>query len=312
MEHPKNKIMHDWVVFITVVDMRSFTAAARKLRCGAATVSKSVARLEDILGVELLSRNAHKVEITAAGYITYNRAKEIRQSWQELFSEINNQDARIKGKLRFSAPSILCEYAACSWVFDYINQNPDADVQLLSRDRTELTVASPEFDDLVFKSGMTDSPDLGHQSVGRVRFGLYASPDYLCRHPLISTPEDLNHHWIMKVDHPFLCLPIPFTKGQNTVELTVRNNTWLASNSVSSVLNMTLSGAGVCLALPDWVASQYVNTGELEIILPEWKLPEMPVWLVWRNRENYTRLFHDFRKYIADKWGDLSGVHIPL
>lgn len=306
MRDMNNRIMRDWVVFISVVEARSFTTAARKLHCSIASVSKTISRLEDTLGVILLSRNAHKVDITAAGYVTYTRAKEIRQSWQELFSEISNRDDRIKGKIRFSAPSVLCELAANHWALDYMHRNPAAKVQLLSRDRTELTVASPEFDDLVLKSGVTDSPDLVHQSIGNVRFRLYASPDYIRKNELIKSPEDLNSHWIMKVDHPFLRYPLTFTNGEETSELTILNDTCLASNNVPAMLNMALSGAGVCLALPDWVASRYVNSGELEMILPEWKLPEMPVWLVWRYRENYSALFHDFRNYIAGQWKTLS------
>lgn len=308
MKEISNRIMRDWTVFITVVEERSFTTAARKLRCSVASVSKSVARLEETLGVVLLSRNAHKMEITAAGHVTYNRAKEIRQSWQELFAEISNGEDGIKGTMRFSAPSVLCEFAAGQWVFDYMCRNPGAEIRLLSRDRTELTVASPEFDDLVLKSGMSDSPDLVHQSIGHVRFGLYASPDYLRKHPEIHTPDDLNRHWIMKTDHPFLHGPLTLTKGEETTELTVGSITTLVSNNIPALLNMALSGAGVCLALPDWLAVPHVQTGALEQVLPDWQLPEMPVWLVWRYREHYSNLFHDFRHYIAGQWKALSTV----
>ena len=301
-----NRIMRDWVVFITVIEVRSFTTAARKLRCSIASVSKSVARLEETLGVVLLSRNAHKMDVTAAGHVTYNGAKEIHRAWQELFTEISNVDDGIKGKMRFSAPSVLCECAAGQWVFDYMRRNPGAKVRLLSRDRTELTVASPEFDDLVLKSGMTDSPDLVHQSIGHVRFGLYASPGYLRTHPEIHTPDDLRRHWIMKVDHPFLRCPLSLTKGEETSELTVTDTTTLVSNNIPALLSMTLSGAGVCLALPDWMAAPHVQSGALAPVLPDWQLPEMPVWLVWRHREHYSHLFEDFRHYIAGRWEALS------
>lgn len=302
-----NRIMRDWIVFITVVEVRSFTTAARKLRCSIASISKSVSRLEETLSVVLLDRNAHKVDVTAAGNVTYNRAKEIRQSWQELFAEISNGNDCIKGKLRFSAPSILCEFAAGQWVFDYMSHNPGTEIHLLSRDRTELTVASPEFDDLVLKSGMIDSPGLVHHPIGNVRFGLYASPEYLCKHEAITVPDDLNHHWIMKVEHPFLRCPVTLVKGEEMSELTVVNTTTLASNNIPTMLKMTLSGAGVCVALPDWIAAPHVQTGALEYVLPDWHLPEMPVWLVWRCREQYSNLFHDFRNYIAGQWKGLSG-----
>lgn len=311
MRDISNRIMRDWVVFITVVEARSFTTTARKLHCSIAAVSKSISRLEETLGVILLNRNAHKVDITAAGQMTYLRAKEIRQSWQELSSEISNRDDCIRGKMRFSAPSVLCELAACHWVFDYMCRNPGAEIQLLSRDRTELTVASPEFDDLVLKSGMSDSPELVHQPIGNVRFALYASPEYLRKHQAPDIPDDLNRHRIMKVAHPFLRYPLTFTRGAETAELTIANTTSLASNNLPALLKMTLSGAGVCLALPDWLARQHVQAGALTPVLPDWQLPEMPLWLVWRSRDNYSKLFHDFRKYIAGQWKVLSTDPLP-
>jgi DNA-binding transcriptional LysR family regulator len=109
----------------------------------------------------------------------------------------------------------------------------------------------------------------------------------------------------MKVEHPFLQYPLSLTNDNQTYELHINNDTRLISNNVSSLLNMTLSGAGICLALPDWLASKFLKSGELERVLPEWQLPELPIYLVWRYRQNYSMLFNDFRKYIEVRWRDL-------
>lgn len=311
MQYLNNRLVKDWMIFIAVVEGRSFTHASKKLFCSVASVSKSISRLEDVLKVVLLTRNAHKVEITAAGYVAYNRAKEICQVYQELFSEISNHDNKIKGKLRFSAPSVLCEYAASQWVYHYMQENRDVELKLLSRDRTELTVISPEFDDLVLKSGVMDSSGLVHQSLGTVSFQICASPDYLAQHEKISTPDDLAHHWIMKVDHPFLSYPLSLTCDDGSINLSLKNDASLVSNNIPSLLKMTLSGAGVCVALPEFIATCYVKRNELMVVLPEWTLPQMPIYLVWRWREHYSRLFFDFRKYIEKKWSDLQENGIP-
>ncbi|EPF0317219.1 LysR family transcriptional regulator [Enterobacter chuandaensis] len=305
MRYNNNRLMKDWVVFITVVETCSFTLSAKKLFCSVASVSKSIARLEDILEVVLLSRNAHKVQITAAGFIAYNRAKEIYQVYQALFSELTSRDNRIKGKLRFSAPSVLCEYAASRWVYDYMHENKDAELRLLSRDRTELTTASPEFDDLVLKSGELNSADLVHHKLGTMKFSMCASPAYLEKHGEINSPDDLKNHWIMKSDHPFLDYPITLTKSEQSIELNIDSSTCLVSNSMSSMLKMSLEGSGVCLALPTWIISNYVKNKQLVLILPEWEIPEMQIYLVWRYRERYSNLFIDFRRYIQEKWAEL-------
>ncbi len=42
----------------------------------------------------------------------------------------------------------------------------------------------------------------------------------------------------------------------------------------------------------------------LEIILPEWRVPDLPIYLVWRHRQYYSPLFQRFLSFIEDKWNN--------
>ena len=61
--------------FIRVVDAGSFSGAAKQLRLGQPAVSKTIAQLEDRLGVRLLLRSTHRLMPTEAGRNFYERAK---------------------------------------------------------------------------------------------------------------------------------------------------------------------------------------------------------------------------------------------
>jgi len=61
--------------FVKVIDAGSFSAAARQLRVGQPAVSKTVAQLEERLGVALLLRTSRSFSATEAGRIFYERAK---------------------------------------------------------------------------------------------------------------------------------------------------------------------------------------------------------------------------------------------
>ena len=61
--------------FVRVVDAGSFSGAAKQLRIGQPGVSKTVAQLEDRLGVRLLLRSTHRLTPTEAGRSFYERAK---------------------------------------------------------------------------------------------------------------------------------------------------------------------------------------------------------------------------------------------
>ena len=52
--------------FVRVVDAGSFSGAAKQLRIGQPAVSKTIAQLEDWLGVRLLLRSTHRLTPTEA------------------------------------------------------------------------------------------------------------------------------------------------------------------------------------------------------------------------------------------------------
>ena len=62
-------------VFVRVIEAGSFSAAARDLNMGQPTVSKTIAGLEDRLGVGLLTRSTRKLSPTQAGTAFYERAR---------------------------------------------------------------------------------------------------------------------------------------------------------------------------------------------------------------------------------------------
>jgi DNA-binding transcriptional LysR family regulator len=66
--------MHEMELFVRVVETGSFSAAARDLTLGQPAVSKTIAGLEDRLGVRLLVRSTRQLTPTEAGMAFYERA----------------------------------------------------------------------------------------------------------------------------------------------------------------------------------------------------------------------------------------------
>src|ERR1700749_3753872 len=64
----------DMEVFVRVIEAGSFSAAARNLRIGQPAISKTIADLEDRLGVRLLVRSTRRLSPTEAGLAFYERA----------------------------------------------------------------------------------------------------------------------------------------------------------------------------------------------------------------------------------------------
>src|SRR5215510_2671668 len=88
--------------FVRVLDAGSFSAAAKHLKIGQPAVSKSVAQLEERLGVRLLMRSTHGVCPTEAGQTFYEHAVRAIEEADEADTTARGSDASLAGRLRIN------------------------------------------------------------------------------------------------------------------------------------------------------------------------------------------------------------------
>jgi len=302
MNIDNNRGMRDWLIFIRTAEAGSVTGAARLLDLTPAAVSKAVSRLEHYLDAPLFTRTSRGMLLTETGQTTVLRAREITASFYSLLEEIRNPDSKIKGVVRLTAPAIVCEYLANKWTFDYALTHPEVKVFLDSREREDLRRDSPELDDLVLRSGRIESDDLVHRSLSPVRLVLCASPCYLKKHAPVTHPRDLCRHMLFALHQNGLSGPLMLSRGEESFLLEARSGSSLSSSNLLAMFNLVLQGKGISLATPGWLAAGYIARGELVPVLPEWKIPDLPVWLIWRQRSRQTKLFTHFRDYVGQCW----------
>ncbi|WP_349887397.1 LysR family transcriptional regulator [Pantoea ananatis] len=302
MKNKKNHLIHDWMVYIKVVEKKSFSAAAAEMGVSRGAVSKSVAKLEGVTNAQLLSRNAHKLEMTVDGKTVYKKALKFCETYHNLLARIDNNE--MDGVLRLSAPAILCDSIISGWIMEYTEKNRNAKIHLLSREGASFSFDSPEFDDLVIKSGRMESPDLIHKNINPVPFGIYASPYYLKKFRMIETPEDLYGHQLLKLNHPSLNYPLSMKHQGIRKQFDLLSCKEFSSNNVRSLLHMALSGRGICVAAPQWSVQTFLCEGSLVEILGDWSLQPLPSYMVWRYRKWYSPLFKDFSLFLEEKWND--------
>lgn len=302
MNKDNNRGIRDWNIFIRAAGCGSFSEAARELTLSPAAVCKAIDRLENYLGTVLFNRDTRGTSLTAAGRKTLLHAQDISLAFQALLEDVRNPDNDVKGSIRLSAPAIVCEFLANEWAYDFVQAHPLVTVFLDSREKSDLNRDSPEFDDLVLRSGRIECEDLVHRRLSSLQLVLCASPDYLRAYPSVRHPRDLENHTILGLHHHGLAGNLTLFQGDESYTLDSTPSSGVSSNNLFSMLNLAIKGKGISLATPGWLASGYTQRDDLEIVLPEWKLPELPVWLVWRHRAVYTPLFMSFRDYVEQQW----------
>src|SRR3546814_5388335 len=95
--------LNDTLVFVKVVELGSFTAAARTLHLPKTTVSRKVHELEERLGAQLLHRTTRKLRFTDAGNIYFKHCQRIARDLYEAESPA--------GELKGGPRGWLCDNA---------------------------------------------------------------------------------------------------------------------------------------------------------------------------------------------------------
>lgn len=89
--------------FVYLVEKLNFTTTANKFFLTQPTLSKHMQIIEDTLGLPLLTRTTHTVEITEAGKAVYDSFKSIICEYDKLSREMERLQHSLSGQLRIGA-----------------------------------------------------------------------------------------------------------------------------------------------------------------------------------------------------------------
>ena len=121
--------------FVVVVDTGSFSAAARRLNVGQPAVSKTVAQLEERLGVKLLVRTTHGLTATEAGLNYYERARRLLEEADEAELAARGAGSSLRGKLRFCAAVTFARIHLMPHLPEFLAQHPELEIEAVLDDR---------------------------------------------------------------------------------------------------------------------------------------------------------------------------------
>ena len=96
--------LNDIRVFARVVDLRSISAAARKLGMPKSTVSRNVARLEQALGARLIQRSSRGLGLTDTGVVFHHHCLRILEDVEAAEAAVGQLRETPRGLLRVSVP----------------------------------------------------------------------------------------------------------------------------------------------------------------------------------------------------------------
>jgi DNA-binding transcriptional LysR family regulator len=180
-------------VFRRVVELQSFSAAARDLSLSNAAVSKNMSELESLLGVQLINRTTRRMSVTESGRAYYSRCVQILDDIAEANVAVGQLGAKPRGTLRVNAPmSFGLRYLAPA-VPEFLVRYRDVAVDLVMNDRY-VDLIEEGFDVAVRGGGLLADRSHIARKIMPLRRVVCGAPEYFDRHGTPVKPEDLKDH----------------------------------------------------------------------------------------------------------------------
>ncbi|EJN13725.1 transcriptional regulator [Bradyrhizobium sp. YR681] len=280
-------------VFCLVAELKSFAAAAERLRLSPAMASKHVMQLEKRLGTRLLNRTSRRVSLSESGALYFEQARQMLDALDEVEAAVSNATVVPRGTLRLTAPVWMANTMFAGVLAGYQARYPEVclDVDLSGR---MVNLVEEGFDLALRATGAPDEALIA-RPITKVAFHMVGAPAYLDRAGRPTTFADLAGQALL---HYALYPGESFSLNRNGTVETVKLNPVLRSGNETLLHMAALEGMGFAF-LPKWLVADDIAAGRLVHILPDDVLFEGRLFAVYPSRKYLSAKVRTFIDFVA-------------
>ena len=271
-------------VFALVAEEKSFRAAADRMGVSRSAVSQTIRRLEETLGIALVSRTTRSVALTEAGERLYAEAAPAILELQGAVDAAANLGARPRGRLTLAVSSIAKSFLSGPLLASFLDGNPEVTMHV--------TVTDDEFDIVAegYDAGVRLGEVIAQNMVavpvsGEQRQLAVASPGYLEQFGAPRHPSELAHRRCIGWRRAARVAPYRWEFEEGGREFSVAVAETVTTTDMALMINLAVAGAGISFGMEDTFREAFAR-GELVPILEEF-CPRFPgFYLYYPSRRN--------------------------
>jgi DNA-binding transcriptional LysR family regulator len=256
--------------FIAIAEQKSFVKAASRLGVSPSTLSETLRRLEERLGVRLLERTTRSVAATEAGERLLTRLRPVLADYEAALESINDFRDKPSGHLRLTVAPPAADFVLAPMIGRFLAAYPEISVEI-AVDSTLTDIVAGRFDAGIRPGERLERDMIAVRISDALKQVVVASPDYLARRGRPKTPRDLPAHNCIRIRLPSgAVFNWGFTAKGKGLEVAVEGT--LIVNEIALALRATSDGAGL-MQLPLDYAAPHLADGTLEAVLEDWAPP---------------------------------------
>lgn len=297
--------------FCRIVELGSFSGAARQLGISNSSVTHQLSNLESHLGVRLLNRTTRKLSLTDEGRLCYTRAREVLADVSDLEEALRGATMRPQGVLRVDVPTAIGRIYIAPALPRFAERYPDLTVRMSLGDQL-LDVVQEGIDVSIRIGELKDSGRVA-RTLHHSRTMCCASPGFLARHGVPKSPADLVGYPCLGFLQPTTGQPVPWSFLRDGVRQELMPDARIWINHAESLIHAAAAGGGI-VQLLSLSLQPHVDAGSLQPILEDWAAPGPPISVIYPPSRHLAAKINAFVDFVRELFADaapLPAVHCP-
>jgi DNA-binding transcriptional LysR family regulator len=263
-------VLPDLHLLTVIAQTRSLTQAARRLGISKASVSTRLRELEHLVGMPLVRRTTRSLTLTPAALQLVDDTQASFARIEQSFEQIKDLAGGPRGLLRITAPVALGRQRIAPSVPQFLRRFPEIRLELDLNDQL-VNVAQEGFD-LAVRHARSIPDTYIARVLCESRSLLMASPDYLQRRGTPQSPADLARHDCLLYlrDGPAQSWSFEKAGRKRGERVGVPVGGPFKANNSEVLRSAIIGGLGIGL-LPDFSVSDEIESGAMQLLLPDWR-----------------------------------------
>jgi DNA-binding transcriptional LysR family regulator len=290
--------------FVSIVESGSLSAAANRLGTTQPTISRRLQILEKWLGVKLVQRSTHAMNLTEDGERFLAHSRQLLENWSSMEEELRGATSDPFGTLRIVVPHAFGQDQLVAPLLAFLGRYPKLSVEwLLHRHRPDFIA---EGVDCEIRLGSVEDPSQVAVRLAEVPRIVVAAPSLLAQKSDFGMDALPGLPWIaLNLFYRDTVALTHRTTGENrTLAITPR----LSTDSVYTTHQAALAGFGATL-ISTWMVKEDLEQGRLVQLVPEWQGVSLPVYLVYPYAHFYPARLRRFVELMRETLPTLVGTN---
>lgn len=267
------------------------------------TISRTIAKLENMLETRLFHRNTRHLNLTDDGSAFLKDISGPLASLNNAHLRVRENNNCVAGEVRVIMANHFCKIYFMPHLKRLLELYPEITIDLHIADFGPMDLIGGGYD-LAVQFGSENGADCIARKIGNLPICLFASPDYLAEHGTPQSLLDLKHHSHIlfgrtaKDQFEWRMVNINGENGGQPV-LHSGSGRCVITGHIDAGIRAALHGVGI-VPFELRGCQRYLESGELKVVLPDWRFVSDDLYLIYTHREHQNARVRAVKEFILE------------